>query len=182
MTSCYLYGSSTGFFGRLVAKWTQTGSCSTAPPSNAQSVRYYDAYDTMGRVLTERQCVAGFCTSTAAQSSPSLNCTSLSNATGLQYCYDLIGNLLAYSNGVTTASVPTYPQQALLFSQSFDSAGRLATVNSSWVDPTHPTPLFSNTTYSPASALTSWLLGAHVGVNRSYSTRLWVTGQTANQQ
>jgi len=177
MTSCYLYGSSTGFFNRLIAEWTQSGSCSSTPPSNPQSVRYYDAYDSMGRVLTERQCVAGFCTSTA-----SANCTSLSSATGLQYCYDAAGNLLAYSNGLATAAVPTYPQQALLFSQNFDGAGRLATVGSSWNDTTHPTQLFGGTSYSPANALTNWNLGAHVAVTRSYAARLWVTGESAVQQ
>jgi len=183
MTSCYLYGSSPNSIGRLIAEWTQPGSCASAPPSTAQSVRYYDAYDKMGRVLTERQCVAGYCTSTAAQTLPSANCTSLTSATGLQYCYDLAGNLLAYSNGVSTATVPTYPQQAILFQQTFDTAGRLSAVYSSWNDTTHPSPLFSNATYSTANALTNWLLGAHLAVTRSYDpARLWVTGQSAKQQ
>ena len=179
MSSCYLYGTSPNSTGRLIAEWTQAGSCSSTPPANPQSVRYYDAYDTMGRVLTERQCVAGFCTSTSSQTP---NCTSVMSATGLQYCYDLAGNLLAYSNGLATSAVPTYPQQALLFSQSFDGVGRLSAVDSSWSDTTHPAQLFGGTSYSPANALTNWNLGAHVAVTRSFAARLWVTGLTAVQQ
>jgi hypothetical protein len=102
----------------------------------------------------------------------------------LQYCYDLAGNLLAYTNGVTVGVVPAYQQQALLFSQTFDAAGRLSGVYSSWTnDSTHPSTLFSGTSYSPANALTNWVLGAHLAVTRSYDpARLWVTGQSAQKQ
>jgi hypothetical protein len=69
-----------------------------------------------------------------------------------------------------------------LFSQTFDSAGRLTTVGSSWSDTTHLGTLFSAPSYQPFGALSSWLLGGHLAVTRSYDNRLRVTGQSAAQQ
>ena len=191
MASCYQYdnpASGANGIGRLAAEWTQVGGCSSPPPSTPpainQSLRTYGAYDAMGRAITEFQCAAGYCTTASAPSNPAANCTALSSASGLQYCYDLAGNLLAYTNGVTVGVVPAYQQQALLFSQTFDAAGRLSGVYSSWTnDSTHPSTLFSGTSYSPANALTNWVLGAHLAVTRSYDpARLWVTGQSAQKQ
>jgi hypothetical protein len=136
----------------------------------------------MGRALTELQCAGGYCTSPAVPAQPSANCTSLSSATGLQYCYDFAGNLLAYSNGLTTAAAgPQYPQHALLFSQTFDAAARLNSVNSSWSDTTHPQSLFSSPVYTTFNALFSWLLGTQLTTTRTYDTRLRVTGQSSVQ-
>jgi hypothetical protein len=136
----------------------------------------------MGRALTEQQCVAGYCTSTSPPVQPTANCTNLSSATGLQYCYDLAGSLLAYSNGLTAAAAgQQYPQHALLFSQTFDAAGRLNSVASSWNDTTHPQSLFSSPVYTPFNALSSWLLGTQLSTTRTYDTRLRVTGQSSAQ-
>src|SRR3984885_11332984 len=123
LSNCYQYDTGTNQIGRLTADWTQAAACpQTAPTSGYQSLRAF-AYDFMGRVTSEQQCVVSFCTSAAIPSQPTANCTSLSSSVGLQYCYDLAGDLLAYSNGVTTIAAGSYPQQALLFSQTFDAAG-----------------------------------------------------------
>jgi hypothetical protein len=135
----------------------------------------------MGRVLTEQQCAGGFCTSASPPSAPSTPCAPLSSATGLQYCYDLVGNLLAYSNGVTTAAAGQYQQHALLFWQTFDAAGRLASLSSSWIDATHPQSLFAAQMYTPFNALSNWLLGTQLTTTRSYDNRLRVIGQSSVQ-
>jgi YD repeat-containing protein len=180
MSSCYQYDSAVNGNGRLGASWTQAGGCSSAP-TNYQSLRAYGHYDAMGRALTEQQCTTGYCTSASVPSQPSANCTSLSSAAGLQYCYDLAGNPLAYSNGLTTQAAGQYPQHALLFAQTFDSVGRLNSLSSSWSDPTHPQSLFSAPVYTPFNALSTWLLGTQLTTSRTYDTRLRVTGQSSVQ-
>jgi YD repeat-containing protein len=181
LSSCYQFDTAANGVGRLAVEWTQSGTCASTPPENFQSLRTYGAYDAMGRALTEQQCVAGFCTSAAVPSQPGPNCPTLSSATGLQYCYDLAGNLLAYSNGLTTAAAgPQYPQHALLFAQTFDSAGRLNSVTNSWpADPTHPQTLFSSPVYTPFNALSNWLLGTRLFTTRNYDSRLRVTDQSS---
>jgi YD repeat-containing protein len=176
LSSCYQYDTAANGVGRLASEWTKTGGCTS--PATYQSLRVVGGYDSMGRVVSEQQCVAGYCTSTTAPSAPAPNCTSLGSAVGLQYCYDLAGDLLAYSNGVTTqAAGTTYPQQALLFSQTFDAAGRRLSVGSSWSDATHPGTLFSIPTYAPINALSSWLLGTSLWTTRQYDNRLRVCSQ-----
>ena len=183
LSNCYQYDTATNGIGRLGAEWTQTGACpQTAPASGYQSGRSFGSYDAMGRLLREQRCVAGYCTSPSFPSQPTANCTSLSSPVGLQYCYDLAGDLLGYSNGVTTAAAGNYPQQALLFSQTFNAAGQLATVGSSWSDTTHPASLFSNASYAPNNALSSWLLGTGLWTARQYDNRLRVCNQQSAQQ
>lgn len=182
-SSCYQYDSVANGTGLLGAEWTQAGSCPSSPPTTGyQSLRKIGGYDLLGRVVSEQQCVAGYCTSTTVPSAPSANCTSLSGYNGLQYCYDLAGNLLAFSSGVTTASAGSYPQAAMTFLQTFDSGGRLATLISSWSDSTHPPNLFNGQAYTPSNALSSWFIGPHILAGRTYDTRLRVTGQTGAQQ
>lgn len=179
-SSCYQYDSSSvaNGIGRLGSEWTQAGTCSSSPPSGYLSLRAFGAYDSRGRVLTEQQCVSGYCTSASMPSTPTPNCTALSGASGLQYCYDFAGNLLAYSNGVTTQTAAPYPQQAILFAQTFDAAGRLATVNSSWSDSNHPGSLFNATgtgsaaAYTPFNSLATWQLGANLWTSKHYDVRL----------
>jgi hypothetical protein len=183
LSSCYQFDTAAkNGLGRLAAEWTQSGGCSSSRPASYGSLRVFGAYDTVGRTLTEQQCVAGYCTSASVPSQPSPNCTSLSTASGLQYCYDLAGKLLAYSNGVTTQTAGSYAQQAILFSQSFDSAGRLASVSSSWNDSTHPASLFSNATYAPTDALSGWQLGTSLWTVRQYDNRLRICNQQSAQQ
>jgi len=182
LSSCYLYDTAGNGIGRLGAEWTQGGSCSSTPSAKYQSMRTYGTYDAMGRAVAEQQCVAGYCTSAAVPSQPTANCTSLSGGSGLQYCYDLAGNLLAYTNGLTSAAAGNYSQAATAFSQTFDAAGRLATVGSSWNDTAHPATLFSNSTYAPNNALSNWLLGASLWTARQYDNRLRICNQQSAQQ
>ncbi|UWZ85277.1 RHS repeat protein [Occallatibacter riparius] len=182
LSSCYQYDNRPNGTGRLAAEWTQTGACPPSPPAGYQSLRKIGAYDVMGRIVSEQQCVAGYCTSAAVPSTPAVNCTALSGNNGLQYCFDEAGNLLAFSSGTTTGSVGNYPQAAMTFSQTFDLAGRLSTVASSWNDGTHPASLFTAQGYTPFDALSNWLIGPHIAAGRSYDNRLRVTGQTGAQQ
>lgn len=183
LSSCYQYDTATSGIGYLAREWTQSGSCVSSPPTNSPSVRTIGGYDAMGRILIEQQCAAGYCTSNSMPQSPQPNCTALSSASGLQYCYDFAGNLLAFSNGVSTVTAGSYPQQAILSSQTFDVAGRLANVNSSWSDSTHPATLFSNATYAPNNALSTWLLGTSLWMARQYDNRLRLCNQqSATQQ
>jgi len=184
LSSCYQYqyGSGNNAEGRLVNEWTQAGNCASTPPSNSQSLRAIASYDAMGRVTAEQQCVAGFCTLASPQQ-PSANCASLPNAAGLQYCYDNAGNLLAYSNGLTTANVSSsYSQQALRFAQTFDSVNRLTAVTSSWSDSTHPATLFTAQSFTPWNAQSSWQLGNSLLTGRGYDIRMRVCQQLSSLQ
>ena len=198
LVSCSQYDTATNGTGRLGASWTQFGSCATSPPAVActsssqscyQSLRAFGSYDVMGRVSSEQQCVLGFCTSSAPPSAPSQNCASLSTAAGIAYCYDLAGDLTAYSNGLTSTA---FPQQWALFSQTYDSAARLASVTvpsspiSPWSgsNPALPPNLFTvNPTsgYTPLSTLQNWTMGTNLSVNKTYDPRQRVSSETATQ-
>ena len=189
LANCYQYDNSTtgaNGIGRLWFEWTQFASCPTtplsAPPASGyQSLRVTGYYDTMGRAVSEQQCVAGYCTSASVPSPPTSNCASLSGGNGLQYCYDLVGDLLAYGNGLTTAAAGSYQQAAMAFSQTYDAAGRLATMTSTMTDSTHPATLFSAPSYTPAEALSGWQLGGNLWTTRSYDSRLRLCDQQSGQ-
>lgn len=186
ISSCFQFDTaSQNGIGRLGSEWTQTNDACTSS-SGSQSSRTIGAYDKMGRVLSEQQCALSYCTNgsgpASPPSTPTVNCATLSSASGLQYCYDFAGNPLAFSNGVTTQTAGSYPQQAILFSETFDGASRLANVNSSWNDTSHPASLLSNTKYSPANALSNWLLGSSLWTARQYDDRLRVCNQESSQQ
>jgi YD repeat-containing protein len=184
LASCYQFDTATNGIGRLGFEWTQSSSCPSTPPSappasgTYQSLRTIGAYDAMGRVASEQQCVLGYCTSSAPPAAPSPNCASLSTAGGVGYCYDLAGNLLAYGNGLNSTA---FPQQWMSFSQQYDSAGRLSNVNCAYGACTPNYSLFTanqTTSYTPFNALQNWLLGANLSVSQSYDTRLRPTGET----
>jgi YD repeat-containing protein len=177
LSNCYQYDNAANGLGRLSTEWTQAGSCASTPPSNFQTSRVIGAYDAMGRVVSEQQCVAGYCTSPSVPSQPTPNCPVLTSAAGLQFCYDLAGNLLAYGSGITTAAAGNFPQVAMNFSQTFDAAGRLSTVSSSFSDNTHPATLFTAQGYTPASALSNWELGPNLYTARNYDVRQRVCSQ-----
>lgn len=185
LASCFQYDTVANGF--LTAEWTQAGSsCPASPPAapSYQSLRQIGAYDAMGRVVSEQQCVLGYCTSAAPPSAPPANCQSLPTANGLGYCYDLAGNPTAYSNGLTS---DTFPQQYMLLSQGFDSVSRLNSVtNNTWTTGTFPSNLFTpdpSAGYTPFNALQNWTLGSgNLSVSKSYDNRLRVTGETAIQQ
>lgn len=176
--SCYQYDSSsvTNGIGRLSASWTQAasvGSCAaTAPTSGFITKRALVSYDAMGRLLSEKQYTpAGV--ATGVTYAPS-------------YTYDLTGNLLTSTDGVT--ALPTSASTLLTFTRTYDAAARLATVTSNWMDATHPASIFAaqtiaNTSCSSATGSTfpyaafGGLQNAAFGggvltVNRSYDNRL----------
>ena len=186
LSSCYQYDTASNGTGLLGFEWTQAGNCPSTMPttplnSGYQSQRVVSAYDPMGRIKSEQQCIAlpnaqGYCTPTSA------------NAGALNYSYDLAGAKTTYSNGVD----PTILQvQPIPFSQQFDSAGHLASVSipntpsTPWVSPPQlPVNLFtanSSDGYTASGALQDWTFGANLNVTRSYDNRLRITSETATR-
>lgn len=157
--SCYAYDVSgtTNGVGRLGAQWTQKTSCSSTPPTNgALTQNTIAAYDPMGRITTSQQCVWTNCTAGTPFS--------------LTQSYDLAGNLKYWDNGIVS--------QPIGFGLSYDGAGRLAMIDSSWNDGSHPQNLFSVQTFSPSGALLNWMLGNNLDSTRTYDPRLRVTSET----
>jgi YD repeat-containing protein len=171
LSSCYQYGTGATTIERLVAEWTQAGTCpNAAPGSGYYTLRTISGYDAMGRIASEQQCVS---VPGAVNS-----CTpSGTNPGALNYTYDVAGNLTNYSNGVN--NVPTVG--AINFTNIFDGAGRLSTLTSSWNDTLHPPALFTadpTTGYTPAAAIQSMVQGNYIAVTKTYDKRLRTTGET----
>jgi YD repeat-containing protein len=177
LSTCYLYdadaNSGSNAIGRLVSEWTQSGNCATSAtgvPNFAVSWKNSLSYDPMGRVTNEVQCAFGPC------STPS----------PLQYVYDLAGNLTYATNGLSGPIGSQSPQVS--WTNSYDSAGRLSKVVSSW-SAAHPATLFQadasvasalgvpGAAYSPFGGLTAAQYGIdgsnNVGLSetRSYDSR-----------
>jgi hypothetical protein len=166
-TSCFQYDTSTvsgagGYLlGRLTNQWTQSasvGSCNTSflTSGGYQTLRSVLSYDAMGRPLSTQQCTPANCTAAAPYA--------------LNYGYNLAGNLTTYTNGLE--STPGAGTSPLTFTQTFDSAGRLQNLMSTWSDNTHPASLFSAPTYAPPGALTNATLGNGVNLTRGYNQLL----------
>ena len=164
-SSCYQYdqssvsgatsGAAGNMLGRLSNEWTQEGVCPPSPPSSGVITRRSIlAYDPMGRVLSEQQCTPANCT-TGAPFTPT-------------YSYDLAGDVQSSTNGTGLVS----------FSDTYDAAGHLSTLTSSWNDATHPPVLFSAPSYTPAGALTSATFGTGLNLNRIYDSRQRITNET----
>jgi YD repeat-containing protein len=175
LSSCYSFDTATNGVGRLGAEWTTAGSCSTT--SGYQTMRQFLAYDPMGRLWNEKQCVIGHCTN-----GPTPPCAvSGNNAPYYQtYCYDLAGNMTWSVNGVN--NVPGV--SSIWFTQAFDGAGRPSALTSSWNDAFHPPALFTpdpTAGYTPAGALQNFTLGNRISVINTYDNRLRSTGETATQ-
>lgn len=169
-SSCYQYGTSVGFIGRLVNAWTQSaslGSCSTTVAFWTK--RSILSYDAMGRLLSEQQYT------------PSNRNGSPYSPT---YAYDLAGTLLTSTNG--TSATPTVG--TVSFTNAFDATGRLLTLTSNWSDATHPATLFSlpaspalpcpgSSTYPYAAfgGLMNATFGNGLTLNRAYDNRLRTT-------
>ena len=131
------------------------------------------AYDPMGRLLKENQCLFGNCSASVFHPA---------------YTYDRAGNLLTLTDGTTPN--PTSSGGMLTLTNSYDGGGRLQTVTSNWVDGTHPATLFAtqsgqsppcgssatgpyaafgglmNATFGSAS------YGSGIALNRTYDNRL----------
>jgi len=98
------------------------GRLSSEIAGNAKSAF---SYDTVGRVLTNWQCIPQKCpTSTFYQ---------------LSYAYDLFGDLTSTTNGADGAGVT--------FSYTYNNAPRLTGMTSNFVDSTHPATFLSNVHY-----------------------------------
>jgi YD repeat-containing protein len=157
-STCYVYDTATNGIGRLSYEWTQMGSCAqqtTAPPANALTATQVLAYDVMGRITSEQQCVFTNCTTPFT----------------LGYSYDLMGNPTMTSLGSLTGV------QALSFTNTFDTANRLKTLSSKWSDTQHPATIFSSPSYGPSGGLTAATYGAGLTLSRSYDNRLRVIGE-----
>jgi hypothetical protein len=167
--SCYQYDTSSvpnsggNLVGRLTNEWTQSVSvgatCATTLAAGSYlSLRSILSYDPMGRILGERQCHQASCT------------------TGVPYnstaSYNFLGNLSSLLSDV----------HAIGLAQTYDSAGHLQSVVSSWSDPTHPGNLFTAGSYMPFGAIQSMTLGTNINVTKTYDLRLRVTGESAGQQ
>jgi len=177
-SSCYQYDQSSlaasgaNLVGHLANAWTQAGSCpapTTIPNLFASTVlsrRSLLAYDAMGRVLNMQQCTRSNCTGGGSYA-PS-------------YTYDLAGNLINHSNGMTAGS------GYLLFANGYDGTGRLNSVINITA-PQSPYSLFglpaaalatncnaaSTPAYSPAGGLMNATFGstASLLLSRSYDVR-----------
>jgi YD repeat-containing protein len=156
---CFQYDQTTNNgVGRLFHQWTQKGTCPSSgsvPTSGVLTQRSILAYDPIGRVWSEQQCVLS-------------NCTSGTTPYSLAYTYDLAGDITSYPNGISS----------IQFTNAYDSAARLLTVTSSWDDETHPPTLFSTPSYNPAGGLTGATYGAGLTLSRTYDKRFRVTGET----
>lgn len=178
-SSCYQYGtsSSNNSAGRLLAEWTQYGSCpGTVPTSGFMTMRTIAAYDPMGRVQSQQEC-------TPNASGPG-NCTSASpNPFTLSYVYNLAGNPVAYTNGVN--NVPSVG--TIAYGLQYDGAGRLQNLSSSWNSATGSSgsslSLFTadpTVGYSAPGAIQNMVLGDNIFVNKTYDSRLRTTSETAS--
>jgi len=123
LSSCFVFDTASTGKGRLGFEWTQAGNCPspmpTTPPSYpaSQTEWVIAAYDPMGRVISKEQSGLGL-SAELPSSAPALHCTTLSAENGLNFCYDLAGNLIAYDNGLNLFSSSVYDS----FSQTFDGA------------------------------------------------------------
>ena len=178
--SLYQYGTSqqTGFVGRVINAWTQgasAGACPTNPPTSAPtagsflSLRTISSYDQMGRITSESQ----YTLANIASGTPYT----------LAYSYDLAGDLVSSTDGITPTSTAN---TTLAFTSLFNGAGRLQMLTSNWSDVTHPTALFTTTpsvaqpSYSAFGGLTNATFGNNnaLTLNRTYDNRLRITGET----
>ena len=166
MSSCFAYDTAVDGIGRLAAEWTQPGSCPIVIPSSGfQTMRRFQSYDAMGRIISELQCVPN-------TQGPGSCTTSNPNPFSLTYGYDLAGNLAQYTNG--TGSI--------LFQSHYNGAGRLSSLTSSWSDGLHPPTLFTadpTNGYTAAGGIQNMILGDSIYVTKTYDNRLRTTGETA---
>jgi RHS Repeat len=175
VSSCFQYdvSSVTNGIGRLGIEWTQSASAGvcpgTLPTSGIWSRRSILTYDAMGRITSEQQCTPYNCAS-GSPYAPT-------------YTYDLAGNPIVSTNGITSTPVVG----TLSLTNAFNLAGWLQGVTSNWSDTTHPTSLFSaqagTSTLPCSSSQTSsfapfgGLMNATYGggsltLNRGYDSRL----------
>lgn len=171
--SCFQYDTSSvsgaggNLLGHLTNQWTQStskGSCNTGLLTSGgyQTLRAMLSYDAMGRPLSAQQCTPSNCTAASPYE--------------LNFGYDLAGDLTSYTNGL--ASTPGAGSGPLTFNQSFDSAGRLQNLTSTWSDSTHPSTLFSAPTFAPPGMVTGATYGNGITLGRVYNSSLLPISET----
>ncbi len=117
-----------------------------AATSNTRTVNSYDA---LGRIKTQWQCTPANCGTSWFE---------------LGYVYNQAGGITSYTNS-----------QGVTFTQTFDAAGRLTGVTSSWVDAQHPATLATLDAvngYYPHGAIKKMLLGNGLTETAAYNNRL----------
>ena len=111
------------------------------------------SYDPMGRILQNHQCTPQNC------------------GTGdfpISYTYDLLGDITSSTDG-----------QLNLFTNTYDAAGQLTSLTSSYADANHPGTLFSSAIYNAPGELTSAHLGNGITETQAYNSRLRMTSLAA---
>jgi RHS repeat-associated protein len=183
--SCYQYDAATLGAGEPANEWTMpaAGTCAaTAPSSGYLTLHSTSAYDSMGRIWNEEQCTSAGCYFN----------TSCPNTHS--YGYDLAGNPTCSTNGIQFT--PDEPSP-LIFTNTYDVAGRLRAMTSNW-STSGPSPcLFSAqttavsgspctvTTPTPYAAFGGLTNGSYgngaISLVRGYDGRLRVTSETDSQ-
>ncbi len=110
------------------------------------------SYDVMGRTISDWQCTAYNCGTGTWQ---------------LTRSFDLLGNIMSYTNG-----------QGISFTLNYDGTPRLASMTSNWSDSQHPGTLISGLHYNALGVLTAGTLGNGVALGRSYNSRGFLTSAT----
>ncbi len=192
-TSCYQYDSPSSVtypVGHLTLEWTQKGIC-PGPASSQSSLQTIAtahgpiltgkailAYDSMNRILTEQQC-------TLAN-----NCTANTTPYQFTYNYDLGGNLIYYTNGLT-ASSPGVGKGLLSFTGTYyansNTTGRLQTLTGTWNSSNISLFTVSSGSATPGYAPQGALQNAAYGnnaltLNRTYDQRLRILSESDTGQ
>jgi YD repeat-containing protein len=143
--------------GRMTAEWTQVGPCpanaSSLPTSGVATAKLINAYNSMGQVLVEQTCVLTKCTQNHYRSQ--------------SFSHDLAGNLTGFSDGWGIQS----------FGQTYDAAGRLSFLTSSWWDANHPPVLYGVQQYGPVG-VSKATMGGNLLITKTYDSRERVTSMT----
>lgn len=163
-SACFQYDSSNDGIGRMGVEWTQYGSCSSTPPTNAITERTFAAYDPVGRVTTDEQCAS------------INNCGSVSPYI-LNYAYDLAGDVTSFNNGLTGASALSFiseydPADHLNYIRGSESGGSAAPTLSS------SEPVFTAGGYTPFGSIANAWIGDGIQIQRNYNQRLLPIAET----
>ena len=127
--------------------------------SPERTVSTFYGYDAAGRVSVTGQCTPRTCGTDGYAS---------------HYTYDLAGDLIGFDRGMDMVTSVSYGGHTV----GYDTAGRTATVTSTFADASHPQTMFTATQYGPLG-LNCAVLGDQSSVynaNTTYSNRGWTTG------
>jgi len=109
------------------------------------------AYDSLGRITSEQQCVLARCSS--------------SNPSVITYDYDFAGNLVRYDSGGSGQG------QFSIFNH-FDEAGRLQSISSGWASPNFGgDPLLNITSFAITGEIKAADIGPNLTLSQAYDAR-----------